>query len=116
LWYNAADALTTLEIYDILRAQLAPTNVTQVYECDKEMVDIAIDWYKRGILIDMEAVDAMKLEYTNDACTGLLDELDIKIKEMAGIDFNPQFSCAARQVSISRFGAASHVRYSKGPT
>jgi len=89
LWYNAADALTTLEIYDILRAQLAPTNVTQVYECDKEMVDIAIDWYKRGILIDMEAVDAMKLEYTNDACTGLLDELDIKIKEMAGIDFNP---------------------------
>jgi len=89
LWYNGADALSTLEIYEILRAQLAPTNVTQVYECDKEMVDIAIDWYKRGILIDMEAVDAMKLEYTNEACTGILDELDIKIKEMAGFDFNP---------------------------
>lgn len=89
LWYNAADAMSTSNIYHTMRAKLAPNNVTQVYECDKKMMDIAIDWYKRGILIDMQAVDKMKLEYCNKRKTGLLDKLEKQIVKYAGKDFNP---------------------------
>jgi DNA polymerase-1 len=72
---------------------LAPLNVEAVYECDRAMMDIAIDWFKRGILIDMDAVRALALDYHNAEGTGILDKLEASVGATAleaGIeDFNP---------------------------
>ena len=94
-WYNACDVQTTCVVNNALKSQVVAHGVEKVYECDRRMVDIATDWYRRGILVDMKEVRRLAKIYRSEdpSKPGTLDKLEGQIREYAkeaGVeDFNP---------------------------
>lgn len=110
LWYNACDAMSTAEIYERLVPLLTQCNVNVVYENDRRMVDVAIEWFKRGILIDLEAVEELKKEYYSEDPDnpGVLDKLEDQIlgyaSEAGLLGFNPNSTKQLGTLLFEKFG------------
>jgi len=79
LWYNAADAAATMKLYSILEAEAKADNVWDVYQRDNELMDIAIDWHRDGVGIDLEQAEKLAVEYRAD-----LDELEEELRKLCG--------------------------------
>lgn len=109
-WYNACDVQTTCVVNDALKPLVVSHSVEKVYECDRRMVDIAIDWFRRGILIDMDEVRRLAGIYRSDDMMnpGLLDKLEASVQEYAreaGMpDFNPASPKQLGELLFKRLG------------
>jgi|GEM_PF-5328049 len=114
-WYNACDVQTTCVVNDALKSQVVAHGVEQVYECDRRMMDIAIDWFRRGILIDMSEVRRLAKVYRSEdpEHPGTLDKLDALVKgyaREAGVeDFNPASQPQLSDLLYKKLGLPAHA-------
>lgn len=94
-WYNAADVASTAYINDALKTQIVTHDVEKVYDSDRQMVDVAIDWFRRGILIDVKQLKNLARQYRSGdpENPGVVDKLEASIMgyatEAGMPDFNP---------------------------
>lgn len=59
LWYNAADAAVTIEVFDRMWKELDILGVRQVYEHDLDKCDLSMEWTWNGIGVDLEERDRL---------------------------------------------------------
>lgn len=62
LWYNALDSAATLDLYYILKDDLHQSGLWHVYEADRKLTDLTIDWRRDGIGIDLELLEKFRSE------------------------------------------------------
>lgn len=114
-FYNAMDVATTVAVNNRLKSQVVANGVEKVYDCDRRLVDIAIDFYRRGILIDMDEVHRLAALYRSGDPDnpGILDKLDALIQgyaiEAGLTNFNPKSNPQLSELLFKRLGLPAHV-------
>jgi uracil-DNA glycosylase family 4 len=74
LYYNSIDTATTCELYYLMKRDLEAADLWRVYESDRALVDISIDWSRVGVLVDEPARLELSKTYGAEVKT-LLAEL-----------------------------------------
>lgn len=109
-WYNACDVAATEAVDARVTPLLTACGVEKVYESDRRMVDVSIDWYRRGILIDMNEVRRLAKEYRSGDPDnpGILDKLENLVQgyaREAGVEkFNPASQPQLSDLLYKRLG------------
>lgn len=84
-WYNACDAWATEKAFNRMTNMLPPNNVVDVYETDRVLGDITIDWTRVGVLVDEEKRASLEVSYAAE-----LGQLLEELRDDTGSDkFNP---------------------------
>jgi uracil-DNA glycosylase family 4 len=100
-YYNAADTFYTQHLFDAMSAQVARTDVANVYATDRKLADIAMDWFRVGVGIDnnrrLELAEVFRLE------------LEEEIAEMVEITKRPDFNPASTAQLVEAMGELGMV-------
>lgn len=88
-YYNAADAFYTYQLHNAMGGRLNAVDVARVYEVDRQLSDIAVDWYRVGVGIDNERRIELAEEF--------MVELQGELAEMVEITQRPNFNPASTQ-------------------
>lgn len=97
-WYNAFDAWATEKAFHKMTVMARANNVEQVYERDRALSDIAIDWTRVGVLVDEEKRAKLEVHYA-----GELERLLGELREMAeDPEFNPLSTPQLSEQLLSR--------------
>ncbi len=109
-WYNGADCVSTAADNNRLKPLIISHGVERVYDCDRRLVDFAIDLYRYGILVDVDELHHLAALYCSDDPNnpGVLDKLRTTVQQYA-IDagmtsFNPASQPQLADLLYKRLG------------
>jgi uracil-DNA glycosylase family 4 len=100
-YYNAADAFYTHHLYKTMDTYLESMGVDLVYGLDRQLADIALDWYRVGVGID----NAQRLALAET----FREELEIELADMVEITKQPNFNPASMPQLIEAMGELGFV-------
>jgi uracil-DNA glycosylase family 4 len=99
LYYNGADTVTTVRLWDKLQTEMRRENVLTVYENDRRVTSLSMDWEKVGLGIDEDVRLELHYEYRQQ-----IDELKEEICSMVGdSNFNPASPKQLQKVLVDHF-------------
>jgi uracil-DNA glycosylase family 4 len=94
LWYNATDAHATIRLHELLTDKARHLDVLDVYQHDNELMDLAIDWHRDGIGIDIEEAVKLAGDYKRD-----LDAQVLELGKLTGFQDQKDLDLALAEVN-----------------